>query len=480
MKKLLSILLICVMLLTSGCTFTLKDPAQTTGSTEPPVSTDASVAPTDVTEPVTSDALTVEKVRQQLVKENKSFAVAYLGYLTYDFDTVWDFIDSLGEDVLKQMPYLSQIPETNMICNAVQGEVYCLILANPDEVIKISAGSDDTNFDNVVYEGSGEDPYLLVCNTGVSPDTQIEIIGEEGVLAIWNPKLDEYLFVDQLRYVGGDTESLDVTPYNGILLNYYKGMLELGGWEVPEKADLEGKAWYWDGYTPAGNYYSYKIAFHADTLDAWWNHGYGEEQSYTGAKWEIADGNIPVLSIDFGEFAGMRKYNVLLNRSENTVYIASDATGKALTWDSEALYRFLIPAETEKAPETVHGTDPVDLVGSWQQIQTEVEGDVNKTPAGQVTAEITGTDKSDLRMTYHDREVPDQDFEDRSLFIMPGDNYDLPQEENWIAEVNYSGNENFTVYLTITLIDANTFDLERMWYVDGAPMVAHATFQRIG
>ena len=60
------------------------------------------------------------------------------------------------------------------------------------------------------------------------------------------------------------------------------------------------------------------------------------------------------------------------------MYIAADATDKDITWDSEPLYRFLLLEQTD-------GTQPMDLVGTWERILTEIEGDVTETPAGLVT-----------------------------------------------------------------------------------------------
>ena len=54
-------------------------------------------------------------------------------------------------------------------------------------------------------------------------------------------------------------------------------------------------------------------------------------------------------TIDFGEFAGVRKYNLLIDWKANMMYIAADATDKDITWDSEPLYRFLLLEQTDGA-----------------------------------------------------------------------------------------------------------------------------------
>ena len=100
----------------------------------------------------------------------------------------------------------------------------------------------------------------------------------------WYPKLDEYLYVEQPRNTEAASGALDISPYNEILLAYYEDMQANGDWEIPAKADLENTAWSWDGYTEGGNYYEYRVTFHADTADVKWNPGYGETMEYTDAS----------------------------------------------------------------------------------------------------------------------------------------------------------------------------------------------------
>ena len=53
-------------------------------------------APTAPTEPAdTVEGLTLEQLRQQLHDEGKAFAVAYLGYLTFDNETVYHSIEDI-------------------------------------------------------------------------------------------------------------------------------------------------------------------------------------------------------------------------------------------------------------------------------------------------------------------------------------------------------------------------------------------------
>lgn len=462
-------LLVAILMTASGCG---GGDTQSTGKTKLPMQTEGNETnQPETTEPSQPEqGLIVEQLRQQMSAENKAFAVAYLGYMTYDYETVWEFIDILGEPVLQELPFLNQIPETNIITNASQGEVYCFIPADPEAVIEVFTYATG---EEVFYEGCGEDPYLLVCNSAESPDCYVtitDIVDGEDFTMYWYPKLDEYLYVEQPRYAEGTTGPLDISPYNAMLLTYYEDVQADGDWEIPTKADLENTTWYWDGYLLDGSYYEYRVTFHEDTADVRWNPGYDETTEYTDAQWDYEDDDISVLTIDFGEFAGVRKYNLLIDWKANMMYIATDATAKDLTWDSEPLYRFLLLEQTD-------GTQPMDLVGTWERILTEVEGDVTETPAGQVIVTITGTGEANLQITYKDKEFPDSNYSQKAMTIVPGgDNMGFSGAE-WIAEVDHVGNYGTTYALAIVdgqLVIRNYFE------VDGAPGVSYETFQRVG
>ena len=118
----------------------------------------------------------------------------------------------------------------------------------------------------------------------------------------------------------------------------------------------------------------------------------------------------------------------------------------------------------------------MDLVGTWERIMTEVEGDGNETPAGQVIITITGTGEADLQITYKDKEFPDSNYSQKAMTIVPdGDNMGFG-DAAWIAEVDHVGNYGTTYALAIVdgqLVIRNYFE------VDGAPGVSYETFRRV-
>lgn len=439
-----------------------EQPEPTVPGTPEPTPPDE--APTTEVDPMEQ----LDALRQQLTAEGKHFAVAYLGFMPSDCDTVWDYTDSLSEGVLRDVPFLNQIPETNMIGSASFGEVYCIVLADPDTSMKIYTGTPDTAFDNLLYEGSGEDPFLLICNADFSPDTELVFTESKGESIVWKPKLDDYMYVEQPRYANGSTPSLDFSPYNALLLSYYEEMRDSGDWKVPTKAELENTTWYWDGYTTEGNYYEYRVSFHEVSADVRWNAGYGETTSYRGASWTFEEGELPVLNIDFAEFAGICKYNLLVDWDMGIMYIAADASGKTLTWDSQAQYRFLLLDQSSASP--------LDLIGTWERTQTEVDGDVVETPAGQVILQITGSNEADLRAAYRDAEFPDDNYSDKALYILTdGDTMGFGHVE-WIAQLDHTG--RFGQEFALAIVD-DALVIRSYFTVDGAPGVSYATFRKV-
>jgi hypothetical protein len=87
-------LLVAILLTASGCG---GGDTQSTGKTKLPMQTEGNETnQPETTEPSQPEqGLTVEQLRQQMSEENKTFAVAYLGYMTYmkpfgNLSTFWE------------------------------------------------------------------------------------------------------------------------------------------------------------------------------------------------------------------------------------------------------------------------------------------------------------------------------------------------------------------------------------------------------
>lgn len=177
-----------------------------------------------------------------------------------------------------------------------------------------------------------------------------------------------------------------------------------------------------------------------------------------------------MLTIDFGEFAGVRKYNLLIDWKANMMYITIDATGKDLIWDSEPLYRFLLLDQKD-------GAQPMDLIGTWERTQTEVDGYTEESPAGEVMIRITGTTESDLRIDYEDTQSAYRSFDDRAIFIMPDEDFMGVGEVEWIGQINFTGESANDSYM-LALVDGELI-MRHIFTVDGTPCASYETFRRL-
>lgn len=507
MKKLLQVVLVvlmaCAVLLT-GCTGKPQAP-----TTEPSAATSAqkpkpdggkdkettatenttaaaenteATSPTDETEPPQTQpvtepeiALTVDVLRRQLEDQGKRFAVAYLGYMTYTDETVWDFLDNRNYDALAALPCLGEVPDTNICCTAPYGEVYCILPVDPEAQVTVYGWETDDGenftYDRLVYEGTGAAPTLVVCNTSFNPDFLVSIDFSDGTTYEWFPQLDDYYFV--MGYWGGEMsdsmdgyDTLDVSPYHHMLLADYYTMLnaEDGTDFAPTAQDLIGTGWYEDGYDLNGNYYMYKMLLDDGTMDVYWCYGETYEvYEYQDAPWtlEHRDG-VAVLTVDFGYFAGVKSYNLLM--SEGMIYTAVDATGGPIANQWERQYRFLLTTEVSREVE--------DALGSWTRAYTEVEGDFQENDLCSVV--IFGSAEEGYRIWLEDYEFPEWNLEDAELYI------ESAGDEGWLEGCPWVGVVESDALFSrrVALREDGSLVIQYYWEQEGAPMVSYSYFER--
>ena len=494
MKKMLQAVIIALMVcaaLLSGCTGQPQAPA-----TEPSTDTSAqkpkpdsgkdkeATSPTDETEPPQTQPVTDSKIvlttdvlRRQLEDQGKRFAVAYLGYMTYTDETVWDFLDNRNYDALEVLPCLSEIPDTNICCAAPYGEVYCILPVDPEAQVTVYSWDTDDgdhfNYDHLVYEGTGTAPMLLVCNTSFNPDSRMTIDFSDGTTYEWFPQLDDYYFV--MGYWGGDMsdsedgyDTLDVSPYHHMLLADYYALLneKEGSNFAPTAQDLIGTGWYDDGFDVDGNYYLYKMILDEGTMDVYWSYG-GDDgiYEYLDAPWNLEhkDG-VAVLTVDFGYFAGVKSYNLLMNQEDGTLYTAMDATGEPVTNQWERQYRFLLSTDV--------GREAEDALGSWTRTYTEVEGDVQENDRCSVV--IFGSEEEGYWIWLEDQDSPEWGLEDARLHIVPA------EDEGWLEGCPWVGVvDNDTLFSRrVALTENGDLVIQYYWELEGAPMVSYSYFER--
>lgn len=361
---------------------------------------------TEPTGKVAEDA-SLNSLRQAMVETPQLFAVAYFGYHeTQDSLLPVDPFAVMQENaywLCQEMPFLLEIPEDRIIGGG--GDLFCIVPLDEEATVAVSKGYwDEENqqyiYDDMLYSSAAGDPILLFCNNaGWEPDTQVYISGKSGEV-FWYPQEDDNRCVNCQRNDDGEELFHDFSPYRESLMARHSGMKD-SGWAMPTKESLTGTTWSWSGFLKDGRDVSYRVTFDEDTLSVRWNDGIDEQDhEYLYALWELTyDEGFAILSIDFGEMAGVLRYNLLYHEAYEELYVAMDAVQEEMPIGSEPLYRYLV---REVAPE------PTDMIGEWELVWMEVEGDRSYAESGECTIEIMSAASGSLLMSYTSQEFPEK------------------------------------------------------------------------
>lgn len=471
--RLVAVLLCGILLLMTGCGKPAKLPEAPTApvAVHPTDTTEA----TDAEESEAQDASLVS-LRQAMVETPQLFAVAYLGYPeSIDPDVQADPFAIMQENAPRlcdDLPFLTGIPRERIVGET--GELYCIVPLDESATVAVSTGYwDEENqqyiYDNILYSSDSGDPILLFCNgAGWEPDTQLYISGPSGEV-FWYPQTDDTGCAMPLHNESGEALFFDFSSYHEMLTAKHR-QLKNAQWVTPTAEMLCGSAWQWEGFLKDGREVSYRLRFQEETLSVIWNDGFDEtDHEYLYAPWEMTyEEDFAVLSIDFGEFAGVLRYNLLFSEEFGHLYVAMDAAQEDMPIGGEPLYRIL---SRPAAPE------PVEMVGTWELAWTEVEGDRNEAEPGACTIEIRSAASAGLLMSYASRDFPDNNFQNELLTIDVREMYYGCGNHAWVADLDYVGPWDTTYAITLTadgiLIKQNYFLL------DGAPTVSYEFFRRV-
>lgn len=474
MKKIhrIAVVLLCCIALMTGCAKPTEVPVSPTEN--------ATAAPTAApTEAPQRGGESLDAVRREMEGTSQVFAVAYFGYHeTLDSEEPVDpfaVMQSYTPELCAKYPFLLEIPKERIVGEA--GDLFCIVPLDPHAKVAVSKGSWNEQSEQYLYEDSlyfskqGE-PILLFCNTaGFEPDTQLCVSGESGD-AVWYPRIDLNRCVSPLRSEDWEDLHYDFSAYREMLAADYHSMQGNPDWEMvlPAEEDLIGKTWVWHGYSEEGTETSYAVTFNGGYLTVRWNDGYDKvEHIYENAEWTLAhEQGYAVLTIDFGEFAGICRYDLLYNPYYEDLYVAMDVLQEEMNIGWEPLYRnMMLPL----AP------DPVEMAGSWELAWKEIEGYREEAEPGSNQITIT-TDYAGLyQITCSDYAFPEDGFADKELVIFPEELYYGCGNDQWVAAVNYTG--PFGTEYHLTLLYNDTLLLQRYWVVDGAPMVSYGCYRRM-
>lgn len=462
MKTQLLAIFMLLALLLAGCQET------------PPAATTVPEATTLPPETMPSEGeLALTSLRQAMAQA--PFAVAYLGYHnTPDSDAAEDpqaILPEIAPKLCAELPFLLEIPQERVIGKS--GELYCIVPRDTDAQVSVHLGTWEESGETYIYEetlytAQTGDPILIFGNdAGWEPDMQVTVSGAAGDVT-WYPRLDDSGCAAPLQNENGETLFYDFSPYRELLMEEYQAALgSEAEMALPTEEDLYGKTFTWEGWTKDGREVSYAVSFSWTTLSAYWNDG-AESHEYIDAPWELTyEGDYAVLTVDFGEFAGVLRYNVLYSEIFESLYIAQDVLQEEMNIGWEPLYRVLYQAA---AP------DPTMLEGTWVLEYTEVEGYKSYDLAGTQVIEITPKSSDIYRISLTNSTFPQNNFKNKDLVVIEEELYSGCGNDQWSAVAGYTGPGGLEHALTLCY--DGTLLLQNYWEMDGAPMVSYCWFVR--
>ena len=408
------------------------------------------------------------------------FAVAYFGYYgMVDDEDLLPFITTRTPQMCEDMPFLTSIPKERIVGEA-WGEVFCIVPADKDYSVKVVyyqlSEEGDLLSQETIYESQSGEPIFLFSSVSWDSDMSVIITDDQGEIYNWRPVLNYKQSIDQI-YDDNDNQIIyDFSAYNEYCAyNYLQNLNdEYWDYEYPTKDDLVNTAWGGEDYIFGELASQYKVRFYENTLDVSWTDIYGEDHEYLGATWELTqNGDFSVLAIDFGEFAGVLRYNLLIDKEYGELYTTVDVTNGKIEPGLEVLSRSLYE-------KTFNVPNPMDMVGSWERYLTEFEGYEEETAPGECTIVITGDSEDSLYISYSDRSSPQSDYANKALILEKGEIYMGCGNSEWYADVDYAS-EIYIEEITfcITLLENGDLMLQNFWYLDGAPTVSYEWFRRV-
>lgn len=427
-----------------------------------------SVPSSPATEP--TDAISAEislnSLRQAMVGTPQLFAVAYLGYhysenpgLPVDTLAVMEeYVPTLSDN----LPFLREISADRIIGEG--GDLFCIVPLDADATVAVSRGYwDEENgqhiYDDMIYSSITGEPILVFCNDeGWEPDTQVYISGPSGEV-YWCPATDLCGYARQSSFH-------DFSPYTELLTADHRWLKECG-WILPTHDQLIGTTWSWCMYLEDGTKHSCEMSIDNDFITAIWNDG--EAHVYHDAPWSLTyEDDCAVLTVDFGQLAGVLRYNLLYQEEYGELYVSLDVVQAGITVGMEPLSRYLTKTSI---PE------PLSMVGTWELGWTEVEDDINGAEPGSQIIEITTDYEGHYQISYINNENPDWSYYDQELEIVYDELYPDCGNNQWFATVNYIGFGG-TAY-SLTLLPDGTLLTRNYWESEGFRMVSHGWYTRI-
>jgi len=121
------------------------------------------------------------------------------------------------------------------------------------------------------------------------------------------------------------------------------------------------------------------------------------------------------------------------------------------------------------------GPQPMDLVGTWKFLYTEIEGE--QVYEGNSILTVQGAAPDELTVTYRDPNFPGEDFADKALSLEQEPVFPGCGNEQWRMAVDLMGAVGNTRY-TLTLLPDGKLMLQFRFTVEDMPMVSYQFFTK--
>ena len=121
--------------------------------------------------------------------------------------------------------------------------------------------------------------------------------------------------------------------------------------------------------------------------------------------------------------------------------------------------------------------EPAELIGTWVQTHTLVEGDKQEVEDSSCTITIIALESKELEMSYADPERPDSQFRDALLILDERALHHNCGNDVWVMDVDIIGPYNTTYAITLT--EDGTLIKQNYFLMDGAPTVSYEYFSRV-
>ena len=159
---------------------------------------------------------------------------------------------------------------------------------------------------------------------------------------------------------------------------------------------------------------------------------------------------------------------VVNESSEISVAVSESESSTA---DEESVESTVDESSEDMVDESseAEGFDVSAIIGTWKRVATEVEGDVND--GGDCTLTVTGTGLDDLKVSYSDKEFPDNAFSDKAATVT-----EVDTEIGWRVIIDHVG--KFETTYDFEIKEDGKLWLANNFEIDGAPMVAYEIFEK--